>query len=107
MGIVLAPVQTVEEIYRLVWAAVANKQRIALTDWPESRRTASRALLSVRRREPERAPASWFAGKLALYGAGKAQQGEVNERCLAHSTESFAPDLVCGPKPIYRCGGSS
>jgi hypothetical protein len=28
MGVVRAPVQTVEEIYRLVWAAVANKQPI-------------------------------------------------------------------------------
>ena len=28
MGVVRAPFQTVEEIYRLVWAAVANKQPI-------------------------------------------------------------------------------
>jgi len=28
MGVVRAPVQTVEEIYRLVWAAVTNKQPI-------------------------------------------------------------------------------
>lgn len=28
MDVVRAPVQTVEEIYRLVWAAVANKQPI-------------------------------------------------------------------------------
>ena len=28
MGVVRAPVQTVEEIYRLVWAAVANKQLV-------------------------------------------------------------------------------
>ena len=28
MGVVRAPIQTVEEIYRLVWAAVANKQPI-------------------------------------------------------------------------------
>jgi hypothetical protein len=28
MGVVRAPVQTVEEIYRLVWAAAANKQPI-------------------------------------------------------------------------------
>jgi hypothetical protein len=28
MGLILAPVQTVEEIYRLVWAAVANRQPV-------------------------------------------------------------------------------
>ncbi len=28
MGVVRAPIQTVEEIYRVVWAAVANKQPI-------------------------------------------------------------------------------
>ena len=28
MGVVRAPVQTVEEIYRLVWAVVANKQPV-------------------------------------------------------------------------------
>lgn len=45
----------------------------------ESGRTASRALLPVWRRQRERTPASWLAGKLALYGAGEAQQGEVME----------------------------
>ena len=28
MGVVRAPIQTVEEIYRLVWAAVADKRPI-------------------------------------------------------------------------------
>jgi hypothetical protein len=112
MGVVRAPVQTVEEIYRLVWAAVANKQPIEAVYQgrlrlfcphrlgAESGRTAARALLPVWRRQRDRTPASWLAGKLALYGPGEAQQGEVNGRCLAHGAESFAPNLMRGRKPI-------
>ena len=60
MGVVQAQIQTVEEIYKLVWTAVANKQPIEAMyqerhrlfcpqTGPESGRTASRPLLSIRR----------------------------------------------------------
>ncbi len=92
MGVVRAPFQTVEEIYRLVWAAVANKQpieaayqgrlRLILSTpaGPESGWTASRSVLPVRWRQPERIPTSWFSGKLALYCSGKAQQSKADAR---------------------------
>jgi hypothetical protein len=37
MGVVRAKIQTVEEIYRLVWTAVANKRPISAIYKPEFR----------------------------------------------------------------------
>jgi hypothetical protein len=68
MVVVRAQFQTVEEIYRLVWTAVANKQPIKAIyqgrlrlfcpaqTRPESGRRAARAVLPIRRRKPERTP---------------------------------------------------
>lgn len=118
MGIVQAQFQTVEDIYRLVWTAVANKQPIEAVyqrsaeiilpaqTGPESGRTASRPLLPVRRRKPERTATGGFARKLALYCAGETQQGEVSGKYVAHSAESFAPGLLCG-RCRYRRRGST
>ena len=107
MAVVRAQIQTVEEIYKLVWTAVANKRPmeasyqgrhqaiLPASTGPESGRTASRAVLSVRRRKPDRTPAVRVARKLALYCARKTQRGEVSRGCLAHSTESFTPRVLC------------
>ena len=78
MGVVQAKIQTVEEIYRLVWAAVANKQPIEASYQGRPRLFCPHRLgrnregrlrvllLSVRRRKQERTRAGGFAGKLAL-----------------------------------------
>ena len=117
MGVVRASVQTVEEIYRLVWAAAANRQPIEAVyqgrlrlfcphRLGRNREGRLRVLCYQYGGDSGSTPASWLAGKLALYGAGEVQQGEVNGRCLAHGAESFAPNLVRG-RSRYRCRGSS
>src|SRR5215471_5496471 len=118
MRVVQAQIQTVEEIYRLVWTAVSNKQPIeaklpgpasivwAAPTGPQSGRATSRTVLPIRRRKPERTPTGGLACKLALCGAGETQQGEVSGRRLAHSAKSFAPCFLRG-RSRYRRGGSA
>ena len=89
MGVVEAKIQTVEEIYRLVWAAVASRhpiaasyQRTAAVVLPaqagreQGRRTPC-VVLPVRRGKRKRTSATGFTGQLALHCAGEAQRGGV------------------------------
>ena len=106
MGVVQAKIQTVEEIYRLVWTAVANKQPIEAiyqgrldcfvrTGWAGIRKDELRVLCYQYGGESESGLDSrGFAGELALCCAGETQQSEVAGRCLAHSAESFAPGIL-------------
>jgi hypothetical protein len=107
MGVVQAQIQTVEEIYRVVWTAVANKQPIEATyqgrlrlfrphRLGRNREGRLRVLCYQRRRKPERTPPDGFACQVALCRAGETQQSEVSARRLAHSAESFAPCLLRG-----------
>ena len=78
MSVVKAKIQTVEDMYRLIWTAVANKQPISAIykELPrlfcphrlgrKSPGPASRALLPIWRRERERIGAERVAGELAL-----------------------------------------
>jgi hypothetical protein len=65
MGVVRVEIQTVEDIYRVIWTTVANRQPIEAsyqgryrlfcrTDWGEVGRESFCTLLPVRRRQPER-----------------------------------------------------
>ena len=88
MGVVEAKIQTVEEIYRLLWAAVANRRPIAASYYglprlfcphrlgPEQGRRTACVVLSVRRRKRKRTSAGGFAGQLALHCAGGARRSE-------------------------------
>ena len=74
MGVVKAKIQTVEDMYRLIWTAIANKQAISAIykDLPRlfcpHRLGRNRlgqlpgAVLSIRRRKRERSGADRFAG---------------------------------------------
>ena len=112
MRVVQAQIQTVEEIYKLVWTAVATKQPIEATyqglprlfcphRLGRNREGRLRVLCyqyggeSQSGLQPEGSPANW-----ALCCAGKAQPGEIGGRCLAHSASSFAPGFLRGQKPI-------
>ena len=106
MGVVQAKIQTVEEIYRLVWAAVANRRPIAASYHGLPRLfcphrlgrnqegEAACTVLSVRRRKRKRTRAGRFARKLALRCTGEAQQSEVAGRWLAHSAKPFTPCIL-------------
>src|SRR5215467_4780868 len=115
MRVVQAQIQTVEEIYRMVWTAVSNKQPIEANYQGRHRLFCPHRLgrnregqlrVLLRRRQPERTPTGGLACKLALCGAGETQQGEVSGRRLAHSAKSFAPCFLRGPSR-YRRGGSA
>ena len=92
MGVVQAQIETVEEISRLVWTAVANKQPIEAMYQERHRlfflaphrlgrnREGRLRLLSIWRRK--RTPAGRFPAKLAVCCAGETQQGEV--RACSH-----------------------
>ena len=66
---------------------------------PESRGPDSCAVLSVRWREWQWIASGRFTGKLALYGAGEAQQSGVAPRRMADSAQPFPPtDLRRGSR---------
>jgi hypothetical protein len=90
VGVVQIQFQTVEEIYRLVWTAVANKQPIKAT-YQERLRLLCPHRLGRNREGRLRALCYQYGGEsqsglqpagspatLALCCAGEAQQGEVS-----------------------------
>ena len=73
---------------------------------PESGRTASGPLLSIRRRKPERTPAGRFACKLALCGSGTIARSEITRPWLVDSAEPFAPFFLRDRRRHRRWGSS-
>src|SRR3954454_24640143 len=118
MGVVEAKIQTVEEIYRLGWAAVASRRPCTASYHGLSRLFCPHRL--GRNKEGELRvlcyqyggesesglqPAG-FACKLALRRTGQAQRRKTAGRGLAHCPEPFASFLLyCRSR--HRCGGSS
>ena len=101
MSVVKAKIQTVEDMYRLIWTAIATKQPISAIykDLPRlfcAHRWAAivwmnqRALLSVRRRERKRIGADRVAGKLALRRFREIAPGGTVERFLEDRSKSFS-----------------
>ena len=88
VSVVKARIQTVEDIYCLVWTAVANRRPIGASYHGFPRLFCPHRLgrnndgelrvfvLSVRRRKRERAGGGGFTGQLALHCAGEAQASE-------------------------------
>jgi hypothetical protein len=77
MGVVQAPVQTVEEIYRLVWAAVANKQPIEAV----------------------------YQGRLRLFcphRLGRNREGRLRVLCYQYGGDSPSP-AHSGLQPVGSC----
>jgi hypothetical protein len=106
MGVVEAKIQTVEEIYRLVWAAVANRRPIAASYHGRPRLFCPHRL--GRNKEDEvrvlchqyggqsesgLEPAG-FPGQLALHCTGEARKSEVTGRWLADSAKPFTPCIL-------------
>ena len=109
MRVVQAQIQTVEEIYRLVWTAVSNKQPIEANYQGRHRlfgphrlgrngkgnfaycatHTAAKAGA-----QPAGSPANWRCVALE-----KLSRVKVSGGCLAHSVKSFTPCLLRWPKP--------
>jgi hypothetical protein len=107
MAVVRAQIQTVEEIYKLVWTAVANKQPMEAS-YQDRHRLLCPHRLGRNKEGQLRVLCYQYGGesytglqasgsptKLALYRARKTQRGEVAGGLLAHSTESFTPRLLC------------
>jgi hypothetical protein len=107
MSVVRAQIQTVEEIYKLVWRAVADRQAIEAIYQGRLRLFCPHRL--GRNREGRLrvlcyqyggdsqtglqavgSPANWRCVALE-----KTQPSEVSRRCLVYGTESFAPWLLC------------
>src|SRR4051794_21294618 len=99
MSVVEAKIQTVEDMYRLIWTAVANKQPISAI-YKERYRLfcphrlgrqspgpGSRPLLSIWRRERERSGADRFAGELALRDFRETEACGTGERFLEDRTK--------------------
>ena len=107
MAVVRAQIQTVEDIYKVVWTAVANKRPMEASYQGRHRLFCPHRL--GRNKEGRlRVLCYQYGGesqtglqpsgsptKLALYCAGKTQRGEVGRGCLAHSAESFTPRVLC------------
>ena len=84
MGVVEAKIQTVEDIYRLIWTAIAHKRPVRAVykspsptvlssqiRWQSGRPTAC-AVLSIQWGKGERPGTSGFASELALRRTGEA-----------------------------------
>ena len=112
MRVVQAQIQTVEEIYRLVWTAVSNRQPIAANYQGRHRLFGPHRLGRNREGQlrvlcypyggesrsglqPAGAPANWRCVALE-----KLSRVKVSGGCLAHSAKSFAPCFLRWPKPI-------
>lgn len=118
MRVVQAQIQTVEEIYRLIWTAVANKKPVEVRYQGRPRLFCPHRLGRNREGQlrvlcyqyggesksglqPMGSAANW-----RCVGVGETQQGEVSGRCLAHGAEPFATCFVRGANR-YRRGRSS
>lgn len=78
MGVVRAPFQTAEEIYRLVWTAVANKQPIEAT----------------------------YQGRLRLFRPhrlGRNREGKLRVLCYQYGGESQSGLQPAGSSANWRC----
>lgn len=118
MGVIRARIQTVEEIYGLVWTAVAKKQPLEASYQGRLRLFCPHRLGRNRAgqlrglcyqyggRKPEWPSARGFTIELALRGTGETQPGKVTGRSVADGAESFAPCLMRG-RSRHRRGGSS
>src|SRR5437764_5847332 len=106
MGVVRANIQTVEDIYQLIWAAIASKRPIEAvykglprlflspsTGTKQSGRV-SGAVLPVRWRKRKRTGSTGIPCQLALHSAGKVQPSAVTAGRLAHGTQPFAPRIL-------------
>ena len=108
MAVVRAQIQTVEEIYKLVWTAVANKRPMEASYQGRHRLFCPHRLgrnkegrlrvlcyqyggESQTGLQASGSPTNWRCMALE-----KTQRGEVGGGCLAHSTESFTPRVLCG-----------
>src|SRR4029453_229857 len=103
MGVVRANIQTVEDIYQLIWTAIANKRPIEAIYKGLPRlfcphrlgRNRGGAVLPVRWRKRKWNGSTGIASKLALHSAGEVQPGKVTGGRLAHGTQSFPPCILC------------
>src|SRR5262245_1335943 len=101
MAVVRARIQTVEDMYRLVWIAVANKRLIEAIYHGRLRLFCPHRLgrnkvgkprvlcyqyggESESGLEPDGSP-----GQLALHCTGETQQSEITGGCLAYSAKPF------------------
>jgi hypothetical protein len=78
MGVVQAQIQTVEEIYRLVWTAAANKQPIEAT----------------------------YQGRLRLFcphRLGRNREGRLRVLCYQYGGDSQSGLLPAGSPANWRC----
>ena len=108
MGVVPAQIQTVEEIYRLVWTAVADKRPIEATYQGRlrlfcphrlGRNRAGRLRVlcyqyggeSQSGLQPAGSPANWRCVALE-----KLSKAKLVEGAWSHGAESFAPCLLRG-----------
>jgi hypothetical protein len=101
MGVVRAQIQTVEDIYRLVWTAVANRKPIEANYQGRYRLFCPHTL--GRNREGQLRILCYQYGGESQSGLDPLDlsanwrcvaQGEVNGRRLAHSAESFAAGFL-------------
>ena len=112
MGVVRAKIQTVEDIYRLVWTAVASRRPIEAsyhrrlgcfvrTDWDETAEGELRVLCyqyggeSESGLEPAGSPANWRCIVLE-----KLSQVKLLDDALAHSAKPFPPCILRGRSDI-------
>ena len=114
MSVVEAKIQTVEDMYRLIWTAIANKQPISAI-YKERYRLfcphrlgrnrlgqPQSALLSVWRGERKRPGADRFTGELALRDFREAEAGGTVGRFVEDRSEPFPSGHLCG-RSGYRC----
>src|SRR5678816_3400199 len=103
MSVVETKIQTVEEMYRLIWTAIANKRPISAVYkeryrlfcphrlGPQPFGPASRTLLPIWRGERERIGTDRFAGELALRDFRETETCGTGERFLEDRTKSLSP----------------
>src|SRR6516165_10515934 len=107
MSVVEAKIQTVEDMYRLIWTAIANKRPISAI-YKELPRLfcphrlgrkpgpTSRTLLSVWRRERERVGADRVAGELEVCRFRETAPGGTVERFLEDCPKPFSSSDLRG-----------
>jgi hypothetical protein len=108
MSVVKANIQTVEDMYRLIWTAIANKRPISAVykELPrlfcphragsQSPRPTSRALLPIWRRERERFGADRVSGELALRRVREVAPGQDGGGLLEDCPKPFPPSDLRG-----------
>jgi hypothetical protein len=107
MGVVRANIQTVEDLYQLIWTAIASKRPIEAVykGLPRlfcphrlgrnRRGRAAGAVLPVWWRKRKRTGSTRIAGKLALHCVGEVQPGKVTGGRVAHGPQSFPACILC------------